>query len=342
MSRRFPKYRHTHVVPYFISLLAANVIQGLATVLGARWLVEGAVKAGPYCSIQGGLKNAGNVAMAVWSFVMAVHVFLLLFLRRGTRDITCAITLAIGWLTIALIVCIGPLAVQTEAKGTYFGPSGYWCWITDSYPMEQIFLEYFIEFVSAGVSFFLYTAILLRVRGNLVIIDGKWCLRFVPRGERWQLAISRDVTDSSMMQVAARMVWHPVAYSVLLLPVTLARFIAFGGHEVPFWATVSTDFIFNLQGIVNVILLVGTRHLIPDTALLPIFTPRKGIDASTSEAYGITPFVLSKPEAAEKPLPSVPPVHAVTGVALERVNSQRSVLTVASGCSVDSQTLLLG
>ncbi|KAH9949694.1 hypothetical protein B0H21DRAFT_875451 [Amylocystis lapponica] len=326
MSWRFPTYRHTHVVPYFISLLVANVIQGLAAVLGARWLVEGAIKAGPYCSVQGGLKNAGNVATAVWSFVMAVHVFLLVFLRLDTRHITCAVALAIGWLSIVLIACIGPLVIQTEAKGPYFGPSGYWCWITDSYPEEQIFLEYFIEFVSAGVSFFLYTAILLRVCGNLVVIDGKWCLRFVPRGEKWRLGISRDFTDSSMMRVAARMVWHPVAYSVLLLPVTLARFIAFSGHEVPFWATVVTDFIFNLQGIVNVILLVGIGYLIPETALLPIFTPRKGIDTSTSEAYGITPFVLSKPEETEKILPRAPPVHSRSGVALERIDSQTLLL----------------
>ena len=132
----------------------------------------------------------------------------------------------------------------------------------------------------------MYTAVLLRVRGNLAVVDGKWQLRFVPRGERWQLAISRDVTDSYMMQVAAWMVWYvirpqnsceftnficpsqapgvflantsnnslilmstcQVAYSVMLLPVTIARFIAFGGGKVPFWATILADFIFNLQG----------------------------------------------------------------------------------------------
>jgi len=336
MSHRFPQYHNTHVVPYFISLLTANVIQASATTLGARWLVEGSVEAGYYCSLQGALKNAGNVAMAVWSFVMAAHVFSILFLRRGTRYVTCVIVLVVGWLFVALIVSIGPLAIQKQGKGSYFGPSGYWCWITDDYPTEQLFLEYFIEFVSAGLSFFLYTAILLRVRGNLIVIDGKWCLRFVPRGERWQLAISRDVTDSSMMQVAARMVWHPLAYSILLLPVTIARFTAFGGHNVPFWATIVSDFIFNLQGIVNVILLASTRHFIPDTTLLPIFTPRREINLSTSEAYGITPFVLAE---AVPPLPST---HLSDS--LRRTNSQRSVSTidsVDSGFSVDSRTPML-
>lgn len=83
------------------------------------------------------------------------------------------------------------------------------------------------------------------------------------------------------------------------------------------------DFIFNLQGmfiplqfivisieqytypgLVNVILLLSTRHLIPDTAFLPSFsTQRKTIDFNSSEAVGITPFILPpKPEeAAVKP-----------------------------------------
>lgn len=49
-----------------------------------------------------------------------------------------------------------------------------------------------------------------------------------------------------------------VAYTVCLLPVTIARFVSFGGHEVPFWATVLADFIFNLQGKSPFSVVVGT------------------------------------------------------------------------------------
>lgn len=167
------------------------------------------------------------------------------------------------------------------------------------------------EFVSAGLSFALYTAVLLRVRGNLVRTSGKWTLRFVPHGERWRLAIRRDMVDSSMMQVAARMVWYPVchlarlffalfnngldcqvAYTILLLPVTISRFYAFSGHEVSFRLTIFSDFVFNLQGVVNVALFLATRRFVPDTTTLPLFEPRKRISLSSPEAFGITPFVL--------------------------------------------------
>lgn len=48
------------------------------------------------------------------------------------------------------------------------------------------------------------------MRGNLYQSKGRWILRFVPRGESWQLAIQRDVIDASMLRVAAKMVWFPV------------------------------------------------------------------------------------------------------------------------------------
>lgn len=308
MLVRPPCYRNTHVIPIFLSLLFANILQAVASMMDARWIIDGAVKGGNFCSAQGGLKNGGNVAAALWSSVLSVHVFMLLFLRKGMTDAVCTAIVTVGWVLVGVVVSVGPLAIQTAARGDYFGVSGYWCWITHNYPEEQTFLEYFFEFLSASCSIILYTAIVLRVRGNLTAASGKWRLRFVPRGERWLLAVSRDFTDTCMMSVAARMVWHPVAYTVCLLPVTLARFISFGGREVPFWATVSSDFIFNLQGLVNVLLVLCTRHLIPDTSSLPMFAPRKVIEESSPEVYGITPYVLTKPPErdVEKALPEPP------------------------------------
>ena len=63
---RSPSYQNTHVVPYFVSLLAANILQAFGTSLNARWVVERAVEAGPFCTFQGAIKQAGNVGMALW------------------------------------------------------------------------------------------------------------------------------------------------------------------------------------------------------------------------------------------------------------------------------------
>ncbi|OBZ77699.1 hypothetical protein A0H81_02414 [Grifola frondosa] len=270
--------RNTNIVPFFISLLVANVLQAVGTVMNGNFVV------------------IRTLTAYFYALVHPVESY------KGDRS-----------------------------EGSILWTVGYWCWITNNYPKEQTFLEYFFEFVSAFLSFILYTSSLLRVRGNIIKRSGKWCLRFVPRGERWQLAVARDVVDSSMMRVAARMIWYPIAYTILLLPVTLARFIEFGGHEVPFWATIFSDFVFNLQGVVNVVLFVSTRRFIPDTEALPIFVPRRIVSFSSPEAFGLTPFILPMIERPARPT-------SILHISRTNLHRTTSMSTISS---VDSQTPMI-
>lgn len=112
--------------------------------MSAHWVQQGIVYDGSFCASQGAIKNAANVGTAIWSFTIAVHVFNLLFLRWKTTKFGMIMTLFLGWLSVLLIVAIGPLAYQTPDKGAYFGVSGLWCWITDMYPEQRTYLEYFI------------------------------------------------------------------------------------------------------------------------------------------------------------------------------------------------------
>jgi len=295
-------FHRTNLAPYLVSLLLANILQAIGTIMNARWVKDGVVFNGRFCEVQGGIKNAANVGTAIWSFAIAVHVFNLLFLRWRTTRMSMTATLVGGWSFVLMIVTLGPFAIATPDKGPYFGVSGNWCWITDNYPKEQTFMEYFFEFLSAGLGFLLYALVLLRVRGNLIQVAeddeeekghqvgrkqwafGQWRFIWIPRSEAWQLSFGRDIIDSAMLRIAANMVWYPVAYSLILVPVALARFSTFTGHHVPFWATIFTDTIFNLTGLVNASLLIYTRSVLPDTATLPHFTtprPRPRSDSSS-------------------------------------------------------------
>ena len=51
---------------FFCSLLVANLLQAAGGAMNAKWAVDRATEAGDYCKLQGGLKQAGNVGMAVW------------------------------------------------------------------------------------------------------------------------------------------------------------------------------------------------------------------------------------------------------------------------------------
>ncbi|KAJ7150858.1 hypothetical protein C8R43DRAFT_886991 [Mycena crocata] len=290
-SLRLQNYGNTHLNGYFRSLLVANALQAFGTVLNFRWVVERGVTNGPFCSAQGGIKQAGNVATALWSLALAMHLFNMLFLRLKSSMVAFWGTIVAGWSIVVFIVLIGPTVIETSERGPYFGVSGAWCWITNKYPKEQIFLEYFLEYVTAGICLILYTIIVLRMRGNLVHQDGKWSLRLLPPGESWQLSIRRDIIDSAMLQIV---------YICLILPITLARLSQFAGANVPFWATIVTAVIFNLTGFVNVILLAATRKIFPDARELPEFsTARQKMRKSLFAAGGVTPFTIDHSDPAE-------------------------------------------
>ena len=53
-------------VPYFVSLLAANFLQAIGSLMNLKWVVDRTVIAGAYCSLQGSIKQSGNVGMALW------------------------------------------------------------------------------------------------------------------------------------------------------------------------------------------------------------------------------------------------------------------------------------
>jgi hypothetical protein len=74
------------------------------------------------------------------------------------------------------------------------------------------------EWMSAFLSFLLYVAVLLRVRGNLIQdATGKWSLRWVPRSESWQLSFARDYLDSCTVKMAAIIVWYACPIRVPLI-----------------------------------------------------------------------------------------------------------------------------
>lgn len=294
MVPRTERHQRTQILGYFSCLLVSNVVQSIGTVMSIKWVNLGGVFAGSFCSAQGGIKQAGNIGNALWSFLISVHLFNMLFLRYAVTKVGFVVTLVAGWACVILIVIIGPTVIENAAIGPYFGISGDWCWITDEYPKEQTFLEYFFEYFSAGTSIVLYSIILLRVRGNLIIENGRPHLRFVSKEDYWQLSLRRDFTDLSVVRAVQQMIWYPVAYSILIVPIGLARLSEFAGMHVPQWATIVTDVIFNLTGLVNVVVLLVTHRLYPEIHSLPQFvTPRKQLSKSIHARHGIEPFMLA-------------------------------------------------
>ncbi|KAF9078015.1 hypothetical protein BDP27DRAFT_1252978 [Rhodocollybia butyracea] len=296
-------YHHTYLFGYLLSLLFANALLSGGSAMSLEWITLGEVTFGPFCTAQAALKLTGSVATALWSFMIAFHLFKLLFLRSPATKLAFWITIIVGWGAVIAVVMVGPMAIQKNERGPYFGITGPWCWINDAYPQERKYLEYFLELLSAGLSIILNTIVLLRVRGNLVVINGKWKLRHIPSSESWRLAIDRDLIDSNMLKFAQSMVWFPVAYTVLLLPVTITRLNDFAGQRTPFAVIVFTDVLYNMIGLVTVILLITTRRYYPDLDSLPDFNTQRNQQRESTLALaengGVRPFTLERSLTAE-------------------------------------------
>lgn len=63
----------------------------------------------------------------------------------------------------------------------------------------------------------------------------------------------------SLLRIFARSISYPIAYSIVILPVSVVRWISFSGGHPPDAATFASIFLHGMFGAVNVVLLLTTR-----------------------------------------------------------------------------------
>ncbi|EMD37535.1 hypothetical protein CERSUDRAFT_114165 [Gelatoporia subvermispora B] len=295
----------SRVAAYFISLLLCNLCQGIGSLMNARWYANQAVSYEPFCTAQGALKQVADVGTAYWYTTIAMNAFWILFLRWEVRNYVIYAVLIGGWAAIGVLIMVGPAAVQSYSEGPFYGISGYWCWISNSYEVAHITLDYMFMFSSAVSTFVLYLLIFLNLRGNIWVNGWRVYFRFPRDAER---AASRGVDDHAM-KVARQMLLFPFTYMIMILPIGVCRFLEWSGHEVPFTATVFSDSVYLTSGIANVFLFAITRRLLPPHSVIPksvacLFGRRHEppSDMFTTDLEGIKHEIGIKPKPAPLPL----------------------------------------
>jgi len=285
----------SHAATYFICLLVSDILQSIGTLMNSKWLQSNGVILGGFCSAQGAIKNVGNLGISLWTLVLAIHTFVILFLRWNPRDWALYATLIGVWLLIGFIAMIGPAAIQKVDKGPYFGVSGLWCWITDSYPVERIAMEYMWMLGSAFLSFVFYAATFLRLRGNVYIESGRIKFRRVAASNSWKYVEGRDAIDLELTKVAKGMIGFPVLFTIVVLPIAVTRFVDWSGKPVPVEATIFAASVFSLAGVFDLILFLTTRSLLPEEGFFQgaRIAPRPKAYKKTLSEDGVQPYVVS-------------------------------------------------
>ena len=100
------------------------MIHSIGDVINLRWAVLNGVEVGDVCSLQGIVKQLGGVATSIWSVVIALHLFNLLFWRWEPRKYSCYATCIGCWSLAGMVVFIGPTIAWTNGQGKFWGISG--------------------------------------------------------------------------------------------------------------------------------------------------------------------------------------------------------------------------
>ncbi|KAK7454478.1 hypothetical protein VKT23_011234 [Stygiomarasmius scandens] len=261
-----PSFFNTQLGYYAACLLIANMVNGVAGLMGLPWLVHKGITENGLCTSQATVMQFGNIAAAYFTVAIAVHTFNSLVLRKRQSAFIYAPAIALGW-TLAAIVSLLPL-ITSKSNGPLYGVSGLSCGVKATFPRQMFFFHLLPIFVAAVFSAILYSLIFLVLRGSLAFRGGvKFSLNPSERsGDHYQRFVAG---------IAKSMLWYPAAYITLLLPYSITRLAVIGGFSVPFQVMVLAFVCWFALGVVNAGLLFNTFRLLSPAIDTKSFESRK-------------------------------------------------------------------
>jgi len=254
----------THVDVYFLTLMIFDFIHGVFAVLDAKWIHDGKVSCSTFCTVQGAGRNVGSTGIALTTLAIAIHTFLVIFFNwtppRGPL-----VPLLVVTVFCTFILCF--VILESTRNNEFYEPTPFWCWIGSQFTSARIIGQYGWLWLAAFVSLILYIPLYFRLRGNILVDPERWWrIRFrklsspieVTKGELPPLPPSSDATAQAL-----NMLMYPACYMILVLPLSLTRWIGYAlevqGKELPFALAIIGLAVYGLSGIVNVALFMLTR-----------------------------------------------------------------------------------
>jgi len=252
---------------YMFSLLGFDILQAMGGVLDIRWAHDGIVTTGPYCTAQGIVQQIGELGVPLITLMLAIHTFVGAMWRVGLQARGFAFGMVVlAWVYVTLWVSIGASIHQR-----YETPTPYWCWISPRYPGERLGGEYVWLWVALFCSALLYIPLYFWTEGRLSVDDEKWY--------KFRTSNVNQGVEYAQRRAALGMLLYPLAYCLVVLPLTIARWSLFDHKKVTSAATFFAVSMFNLSGAINVLLFLIVR---PQLLLFtrPVEFPEPEIDLS--------------------------------------------------------------
>ncbi|KAI0257439.1 hypothetical protein BJV78DRAFT_1150341 [Lactifluus subvellereus] len=215
----------------YIAVCFLNLVRQ-GGLMNLKWVVDGSVHTGSFCTVQGLIKQLADVGTALSAGSVAIYTFstIIFRLKPDTNVSRAAFIVAAIWISITLNVAIN---VGINGASRFYGPTGAWCWITEEFHVQRTVADFLWMWISAFSSLLAYVAVFL-VLGGFIRAEG-WHIRWI---------YGREFRD--------------------VLPLAAARYNDFTRNDTPFGVVVLADGFYLLSGLLNVILYAYTRpYLLP-------------------------------------------------------------------------------
>ncbi|KAI0276639.1 hypothetical protein BGY98DRAFT_694141 [Russula aff. rugulosa BPL654] len=239
------------------SLFGFDLLQATGGILDIRWAHNGIVTTGPYCTAQGLIAQIGELGVALITLLLAVHTFVAAVLPVGLK----ARGVAFSLVCLACVFITLWVAIGAGIHKNYETPTPDWCWISPRFPGERLAGEYIWIWIALFVSATLYIPLYFWAEG-FWSVDEEYKFH-------WRNADQR--VEYAQRRVALGMLLYPLAYSLVVLPITIARWLLFSNHHVPSAAIFFGVSMFYLSGAINVLLFLiinrdFSSSLVPDNS----------------------------------------------------------------------------
>lgn len=221
--------------------------------MNLKWMIDGNIHPGGFCTTQGLIKQLADVGTALSAGNVAIYTFstLIFGLKPNASLFRAALIVAGIWIAIILNVAIN---IGINGASHFYGPTGAWCWITKEFPVQRTAADFLWMWISAFSSVLGYVAVFL-VLGGFVKVKG-WRVRRTPRQEYPSIPPSHTL--------AYKMLAYPIIYIITVLPLAAARYNDFAKGDTPFSVVILADGFYLSSGFLNVLLYRYTRpYLLP-------------------------------------------------------------------------------
>ncbi|KAH8118113.1 hypothetical protein DFH11DRAFT_1724079 [Phellopilus nigrolimitatus] len=301
---------------YSACLLLANLLSGVAGLIGFLWVKRDGIVTGRGCTTQGSLIQIGDVAGAFFTAVIATHTFQTLVMHMRYPTWVILLTIAFGWgsaVATATVITI----ITTHMHGPFFNSVGMWCAISSGYTIEQFAAYYLPIVLSALVTATLYALIYLCLRGTLVIGNGIKLNISPENAQGWAGRLNgREEYRHFLGAIVKSLLWLPFTFIILFLPITIAGLMRISGINNSDALLAFAGICASLTGLANVLVLYNTLRI-----LRPAISP--GIETKSSESFFTAEERKASPIEAPNPSRIGAPMPLMHGQAFPRPPGSR-------------------